>query len=109
MENNPDLANPSENPRGNQHPGKRASAWQYAKGCRCVECRGIHAVKVADQRDRRTRRQAELPREAHGKETTYNNWGCRDDCPGSPETGLTCREVATAAVMARRAAKAGLS
>ena len=49
---------------------------------------------------------AAIPREPrHGTIGTYNNHRCRQDCPGDPETGLTCRQANAAYRMVYRARK----
>ena len=53
-----------------EHGGSR-----YAMGCRCSICRRAKAEYMQALRLRLV--EHEPPPEAHGKETTYNNWSCR--------------------------------
>jgi len=58
------------------------TAGTYGRGCRCAECREAWRVYSVARRAVR----AELLRDdptlvAHGRASTYDNWGCRcDEC-----------------------------
>lgn len=50
---------------------------EYRNGCRCTPCTVEHGEAVNRQREDRQKRLKSLPRKAHGKVSTYTNWGCR--------------------------------
>lgn len=65
----------------------------YQNGCRCDECRALNTILHYEWRIKRTMRLDELPPDKHGTNSTFTNWGCRDECPRNPTTGLSCRDA----------------
>ena len=60
----------------------------YQAGCRCDDCRAANTAKRKAQHDEWLARRVEIdgrmvaawaPAEAHGRESTYANLGCRCD------------------------------
>jgi hypothetical protein len=50
----------------------------YKRGCCCFDCRCANTDRVLVQNaQRRARLNAGLASPAHGRYTTYSNWGCR--------------------------------
>lgn len=92
-----------DKPPVNLPAGKRHGYTSYVNyKCRCHVCR-------EGKRLNRTNQGIKAPRGTipqHGTTTGYTRLKCRDDCPGHPATGKTCRESMTEWARERRAKKA---
>lgn len=51
---------------------KHGTPSSYSNGCRCVECREAHRIRIAEQRAARTGKA-----HTHGSVSAYQNWHCR--------------------------------